>query len=89
MVVNQLRTGAPFWDAPLGRPVGEKGQLYKNKNGVSIEGFFIREFTNGWAVYNRSGKEQTIVLPNQATGVASDQTRKGNILSLIWTVRFI
>ena len=58
-----------FWDANLGRPVGgneTKGQTY---NG--IEGLFIREFTNGWAVYNRSGQPQTIVLPQETTGVAS------------------
>ena len=53
-----------FYDADLGRPVGEKGQLYENR-----EGLFIREFTSGWTVYNRSGKEQTIQLPMQATGV--------------------
>ena len=69
-----------FWDAPLGKPVGEKAQLYKNKKGVSIEGVFIREFTNGWAVYNRSGKEQTIVLPNQATGVTSGRRKKQHTL---------
>ena len=56
----------PFWDADLGQPVGEKSQLYQNRVGV-----FIREFTNGWAVYNRSGKAQKIQLPMQATGVAS------------------
>ncbi len=61
----------PFWDAPLGRPVGEKAQLYHNSKGHGIDGLFIREFTNGWAVYNRSGKEQDIQLPMQATGVAS------------------
>ena len=61
----------PFWDAPLGKPIGEKGQLYKNKEGVSIEGLFIREFTNGWAVYNRSGKEQKIHLPKQTFGITS------------------
>ena len=60
----------PFWDAPLGRPVGEKAQLY-NKN---VEGLFIREFTNGWAVYNRSGETQEISLPIQATGVESGIT---------------
>ena len=65
----------------LGQPIGEKGHSsYKNKNGVSIEGFFIREFTNGWAVYNRSGKEQTIVLPNQATGVTSGRREKQHTL---------
>ena len=39
-----------FWDTDLGRPIGPKAQQYQN-----IEGLFIREFTNGWAVYNRSG----------------------------------
>ena len=61
-----------FWDADLGRPVGgdeTKGQLYENR-----EGLFIREFTNGWAVYNRSGNAQEISLPIQAKGVASGIT---------------
>ncbi|MDE0009645.1 MAG: leucine-rich repeat domain-containing protein [Candidatus Poribacteria bacterium] len=59
----------PFYDTPLGRPVGgdeTKGQLYENR-----EGLFIREFTNGWAVYNRSGKAQQIELPEKVSGVAS------------------
>jgi len=62
----------PFWDANLGRPVGgdeTKGQLYEDR-----EGLFIREFTNGWAVYNRSGKAQEISLPIQTTGVESGVT---------------
>ena len=55
-----------FWDANLGRPVGgdeTKGQFYEDR-----EGLFIREFTNGWAVYNRSGKEQKIELPQEVSG---------------------
>ena len=58
-----------FYDAPLGRPVGgdeTKGQLYENR-----EGLFIREFTNGWAVYNRSGTEQQIEFSEVVSGVAS------------------
>ena len=55
----------PFWDANLGRPVGSKAQHYQN-----IEGLFIREFTNGWAVYNRSGTPQTITLPASAIPVS-------------------
>ena len=55
-----------FWDADLGRPVGLKAQQYQN-----IEGIYIREFTNGWAVYNRSGSPQEISLPESATGVSS------------------
>ncbi|MDE0685417.1 MAG: leucine-rich repeat domain-containing protein [Candidatus Poribacteria bacterium] len=58
-----------FWDADLGRPVGgteTKGQLYDDRDGV-----FIREFTNGWAVYNRSGTEQQIEFLEGVSGVAS------------------
>ena len=47
-----------FWDADLGRPIGEKAIAYQD-----IEGLFVREFDNGWAVYNRSGQAQTITLP--------------------------
>ena len=65
-----------FYDAPLGRPIGgdeTKGQLYENR-----EGLFIREFTNGWAVYNRSGKEQTIEFPEAVSGVASGVEEKSS-----------
>ena len=55
----------PFWDADLGRPVGPKAQHYQN-----IDGLFIRKFTNGWAVYNRSGNAQSITLPTSATPVS-------------------
>ena len=58
-----------FWDADLGRPVGgdeTKAQAYQN-----IEGLFIREFTNGWAVYNRSGTAQEIELPQEVSGWSS------------------
>ncbi len=55
-----------FWDADLGQPIGEKAQLYENRKGL-----FMREFTNGWAAYNRSGKAQEIRLPEQVTGVES------------------
>ncbi len=58
-----------FYDADLGYPVGEKGQRC-----AGCDGLFIREFTNGWAVYNRSGQPQKIQLPTQATGVASGIT---------------
>ena len=59
-----------FWDADLGRPVGPKAQHHQN-----IQDLFIREFTNGWAVYNRSGDAQTITLPASATPVSD---RGGN-----------
>ena len=62
-----------FWDADLGRPVNStdtKGQFYDNRNGL-----FIREFTNGWTVYNRSGKEQQIILPIKTTGITNGTTK--------------
>ena len=55
-----------FWDADLGQPVGRKGQLYQETDGL-----YIREFTNGWAVYNNSGAPQVITLPEETQGVAS------------------
>ncbi len=55
-----------FWDADLGRPVGEKGQLYQETDGL-----YIREFTNGWAVHNHSGSVQEIRLHEAAVGVSS------------------
>ena len=55
-----------FWDADLGRPVGEKAQLYQGTDGL-----YIREYTNGWAVYNHSGAPQVIRLPEEVHGVAS------------------
>ena len=61
----------PFWDADLGRPIGgdeTKGVLYETPEGVTINGLFIREFTNGWAVYNRSGTAQEIELPQEVSG---------------------
>ncbi len=65
-----------FWDAPLGKPVGRKAQLDENR-----EGLFIREFTNGWTIYNRSGKVQKIQLPEPATGVASGITGTSHTVS--------
>ena len=72
-VVDKKELWYSFWDAPLGHPIGEKGQLYNGR-----EGLFLREFTNGWAVYNRSGKAQDIQLPEEVSGWASgvkDQRR--------------
>ena len=63
-----------FWDADLGQPVGHKAQHYRD-----IEGLFTREFTNGWAVYNRSGQAQTITLSISATPVSD---RGGTAASL-------
>ena len=65
-----------FWDADLGKPIGAKAELYQNAPGL-----FIREFTNGWAVYNRSGNAQEISLAENVTGVASGQTGRTHQLA--------
>lgn len=65
----------PFWDANLGRPIGEKAQHYGD-----VDGLFIREFTNGWAVYNRSGKTQTITLPIKVTHVSDRGSRTASLI---------
>ena len=64
-----------FYDTDLGRPVGEKAQTYDNRYGI-----FIREFDNGWAVYNRSGREQIITLP-RSEGVTSGVVGTEHVLA--------
>ena len=65
-----------FWATRLGRPIGEKGQLH---NGV--KGLFIREYTHGWAVYNRSGVAQTVSFHDKTTGVSSQITDTVHVVS--------
>jgi hypothetical protein len=62
-----------FWDVNLGQPVGAKFQFYED-----IKGLYIREFTNGWAVYNQSGEAQVITLPEEVQSVASHLVNTGH-----------
>ncbi|MDE0506607.1 MAG: leucine-rich repeat domain-containing protein, partial [Candidatus Poribacteria bacterium] len=55
-----------FWDANLGGPIGDKARPYDDQPGL-----FIREFTNGWAVYNRSGETRLLRLPEEVRGASS------------------
>ena len=68
----------PFWDANLGRPVGAKAHRYQD-----VKGLFIREFTNGWAVYNRSGQTQTITLLESATPVSDRGNNSASLTHLL------
>ena len=68
-----------FWDADLGQPVGATAHRYQE----DIEGLYIREFTNGWAVYNRSGQAQTITLPTSATPVSDRGSTAASITHLL------
>ena len=68
----------PFWDANLEQPISPTAQRYQN-----IEGLYIREFTNGWAVYNRSGQAQAITLPSSATSVSDRGSTAASITHLL------
>ena len=68
-----------FWDANLGQPIGPTAQRYQE----DIEGLYIREFTNGWAVYNRSGQAQTISLPSSATPVSDRVNNDASLIHLL------
>ena len=65
-----------FWDAGLGHPIGPTAQLYDK----DIPGLYIREFTNGWAVYNHSGTQQVVTLPEEVRGVASSWVGTEHVL---------
>ena len=66
----------PFWDADLGQPIGPTAERYQE----DIEGLYIREFTNGWAVYNRSGQAQSVTLPLSATAVSDRGSTAASII---------
>ena len=55
-----------FWDADLGSPVSPKVQLYQETDGL-----YIREFTNGWAVYNQQWRATGHHVAGGGAGVAS------------------
>lgn len=65
-----------FWDADLGQPVGSKAALYED----ATPGLFIREFTNGWAVYNRSGTPQAVTLPEEVQSVSNGSVGTEHVL---------
>ena len=69
----------PFWDADLGQPVEPTVKRYQD----DIEGLYIREFTNGWAVYNRSGAAQSITLSASATPVSDRGDNSASITHLL------
>ena len=74
-IINDHHHWYDFWDADLGRPLGEKGDLYQE-----TEGLYIREFTNGWAVYNHSGEQQVVNLPEKVQGVSSNWVGTTHVL---------
>ena len=65
-VPDHLHNCYDFWDADLGQPIQEKAVQYQG-----VAGLFIRQFETGWAVYNRSGSEQTVAFDDRVVGVNS------------------
>ena len=68
----------PFWDADLGQPIGPTAQRYQD-----VPNLYIREFTNGWAVYNRSGVAQTVTLPSSASSVSDRGSNAASLAHLL------
>ena len=65
-VYDHLHNWYDLWDANLGQPTQEKAVQYREGTGL-----FIREFENGWAVYNRSGTAQTVTFNENVIGANS------------------
>ena len=63
---DHLHNWYGFWDADLGPPIQETAVQYRD-----VTGLFIREFENGWAVYNRSGTTQIITFDAPVTSVSA------------------
>ena len=68
----------PFLDVDLGQPIGPNAQQYQD-----VEGLYIREFTNGWAVYNRTGQTQPITLPSLAIPVSDRGNNAASMTHLL------
>ena len=68
-----------FWDRDLGRPAGPKLQLYDE----AIPGLYIREYTNGWAVFNHTWAPQRVRLPEAAQSAANGSEGREHALEAI------
>lgn len=69
--LNHTHDWYDFYDADLGRPISGIAENYKGRKGV-----FIREFENGWVVYNRSRKAQQLQFEEKVSAIASGREQK-------------
>ncbi len=74
-IEDHLHNWYDFWDAELGQPLSAKGKTYDD-----IEGLFMREFTGGWAVYNRSGSAIELSFSSPVTGAHSRISARSQII---------
>ena len=66
---DHLHNWYDFWDADLGRPVGEKARTCDG-----VDGLFLREFEKGWAACNRSGSARKISFGKDVTAFTTGKT---------------
>ena len=83
-IFTKSTSGIPSGTPTSGQPISPTVQRYQN-----VPNLYIREFTNGWAVYNRSGKAQTITLPEEVTGVPPVRKVVLHTCFPIWTAKSI
>ena len=65
-VPDHLHNWYDFWDVDLGQPIQEKAVEYQG-----VLGLFIREFKNGWVVYNRSSTTRSVTFDAPVIGINS------------------
>ena len=63
---DHLHNWYDFYDADLGQPIQDRAVQYR-----TITGLFIRQFENGWAVYNRSGAARTVTFDEPVIAVSN------------------
>jgi hypothetical protein len=71
---DHLHNWYDFWDADLGTPVGVAGAEGR------VPGLFVREYTGGWAVCNRSGKAQAVSVGVPTRAVSSGKVAPEHIV---------
>ncbi len=68
---DHLHNWYDFWDADLGKPIQDKAVEYNR-----VAGLFVREFENGWVVYNRNGTPQDITFDVSVKAINNDKLHK-------------
>ena len=63
---DHLHNWYDFWEVNLGEALGDKATTYEN-----TEGLFIREYTEGFAVYNRSGQARQLTFDSEVKAVST------------------
>jgi hypothetical protein len=71
---DHLHNWYAFWDADLGTPVGAAAVA------AQADGLFIREFSRGWAVFNRSGRPQTVTVGEPTRSAATGTVGREHVV---------